>query len=76
MGFGMVRRIVRLSKPVDLIYMPDADHVLVKPWNRITSEQRNLDWFCFWLKGEEDPDKAKMGQYARWRLLRELASEQ
>ena len=33
----------RLSKPVDLIYMPDADHVLVKPWKRMTSQQDLLD---------------------------------
>jgi hypothetical protein len=29
-----------------------------------------VDWFCFWLKGEEDPDPAKASQYARWRELR------
>jgi hypothetical protein len=33
---------------------------------------RNLDWFRFWLKGEEDPDPAKAEQYARWRELRKL----
>ena len=62
----------RLNKPVDLIYMADADHVLVKPWNRMTSEQGNVDWFCFWLKGEEDQDPGKIEQYARWHELREL----
>jgi hypothetical protein len=36
-----------------------------------------VDWFCFWLKGEEDPGPAKAEQYARWRELRklQLASE-
>jgi hypothetical protein len=31
---------------------------------RLTSHQGNVDWFCFWLKNEEDP--------ARWRELRKL----
>jgi hypothetical protein len=33
--------------------------------------QRNLDWFRFWLKDEEDPDASKKEQYARWRQMRE-----
>jgi dipeptidyl aminopeptidase/acylaminoacyl peptidase len=60
----------RLTKPVDLIYMPDGSHALVKPWERMTSQQGDVDWFCFWLRGEEDPDPAKADQYARWRDLR------
>jgi hypothetical protein len=31
-----------------------------------------VDLFCFWLKGEEDPDPAKAEQYKRWRNLRAL----
>jgi dipeptidyl aminopeptidase/acylaminoacyl peptidase len=60
----------RLAKPVDLIYVPDGSHPLVKPWERMASQQGDVDWFCFWLKGEEDPDPAKAEQYARWRSLR------
>ena len=60
----------RLTKPVDLIYMADGDHPLVKPWERMSSQQGDVDWFCFWLKGEEDSDPAKVEQYARWRSLR------
>ena len=33
-------------------------------------QQTNVDWFVFWLKGEEDPDPAKAETYARWRELR------
>jgi len=62
----------RLRKPVELILIPDGDHVLVKPWERMISQQGNVDWFCFWLKGEEDPDPAKAQQYSRWRELRKL----
>jgi hypothetical protein len=31
-----------------------------------------VDWFCFWLKGFEDPDPARAEQYRRWRELRKL----
>jgi dipeptidyl aminopeptidase/acylaminoacyl peptidase len=61
-----------LKKPVDFIWIPRGTHLLVKPWERLTSQQGNVDWFCFWLKGEEDSDPAKLDQYARWRELRKL----
>src|SRR6266446_428574 len=64
--------LLRLGKPIELIYLPYADHVLVNPWERMTSQQGSVDWFCFWLKGEEDPDPAKADQYTRWRELRKL----
>jgi len=64
-----------LNKPVELIYLPDAAHVLFKPWERIVSQQGAVDWFWFWLKGEEDSDAAKADQYARWRELRKLQAE-
>jgi len=61
-----------LGKAVDFILLPDADHLLVRPWDRMVSQQGAVDWFSFWLKGEEDPDPAKADQYARWRELRNL----
>jgi hypothetical protein len=29
-----------------------------------------VDWYSFWLKGEEDPDSAKAEQYVRWKKMR------
>jgi dipeptidyl aminopeptidase/acylaminoacyl peptidase len=66
----------RLGKPVELIYIPEGVHVLEKPWDRMISQQGNVDWFCFWLKGEEDPNPAKAEQYKRWRELRKLQNAQ
>jgi dipeptidyl aminopeptidase/acylaminoacyl peptidase len=63
------------GKPVDFVYLPGASHLLTKPSDRLVSQQGNVDWFCFWLKGEEDPDPAKAEQYARWRELRKLQQE-
>lgn len=61
---------VRLNRPIELLYLPDATHVLQKPWERMVAQQGNVDWFCFWLNGDEDPDSAKTPQYTRWRELR------
>jgi dipeptidyl aminopeptidase/acylaminoacyl peptidase len=55
------------SKPVDLIYFPEGEHLLQKPLERLASEQGSVDWFRFWLEGFEDPDPKKAGQYKRWK---------
>jgi dipeptidyl aminopeptidase/acylaminoacyl peptidase len=65
----------RLGKPVDFIYLPTGTHILVKPWDRMVSQEGSVDWFCFWLKSEEDPDPAKAEQYKRWRELRKLQEQ-
>jgi len=62
---------LRLGKPVEMVMMRDGDHLLQKPWERMISQQGNVDWFCFWLKNEEDPDSSKTDQYKRWRRMRD-----
>jgi dipeptidyl aminopeptidase/acylaminoacyl peptidase len=62
--------LTRLGKPVEMTYIPEGTHILEKPWERMISQQGNVDWFCFWLKGERDPDPAKTDQYTRWQHLR------
>jgi len=57
------------GKPAELVYIPAGSHVLVKPWERLTSQQGAVDWFRFWLQGYEDPDSTKTPQYTRWRKL-------
>ena len=65
----------RLGKPVEMVFMPDAGHVVIRPQDRIVSQGGAVDWFDFWLKGEEDPDPAKKEQYARWHELRKLQDQ-
>lgn len=61
-----------LKKPVEMLnFYPEGDHILVRPQQRLLSQGGAVDWFCFWLKGEEDRDPTKSGQYQRWRKLRE-----
>jgi hypothetical protein len=64
-----------LHKPVELIFMKDGYHMLERPWERLISQGGNVDWFAFWLKGEEDPDPTKAEQYVRWRELRKLQEQ-
>jgi len=61
--------LLRLGKPVDFYYMPDGAHEEIQPayWQR--SAQGAVDWYRFWLKGEEDPAKDKVEQYARWEKM-------
>ena len=67
-----------LRKPVELTVIPDINHgahVLQNPLQRLVSEGDTVDWFCFWLKGEEDRSPAKAAELARWRRLEELKEQ-
>jgi hypothetical protein len=57
-------------KPVDLIYFLGEQHILQNPADRLASQQGAVDWYRFWLKGEEDPGPRKRSQYRRWETLR------
>ena len=58
------------NKPVDMLYLPLAQHILQNPAERMASQQGDVDWFRFWLKSEEDRDPAKQDQYEHWEQLR------
>lgn len=61
-----------LGKPVDLIVLNTAEHVLTTPLVRLASQGGTVDWMRFWLQGYEDPDPIKSEQYTRWRALRRM----
>lgn len=67
--------LMQREMPVDLILLPDAPHEIVKPWERLVSQQGDVDWFAFWLGGAEDPSPAKAAQYDRWRRFRMLLAK-
>ena len=62
-----------LGKPVELYIYANELHRKNQPKHRYEIYDHNLDWFRYWLKGEEDPNVGKKGQYERWQRLRELA---
>ena len=63
-----------LKKPVDFIWIPRGTHLLVKPWERLTSQQGNVDWFHFWLSDGGACDAEDKATCARWREFAALES--
>ena len=61
-----------LGKPTDLIYYPLGEHSLYTPSERRMSLEGTVDWFRFWLLGQEDHDPAKEDQYIEWRRMKNL----
>jgi hypothetical protein len=71
--FGTVEtwfRLRRAGAPVEWFEYPREGHVKRSPANKWWVYQRNLDWFCFWLKDEISPERANSDQYTRWRQMR------
>jgi len=64
----------RTQKPVDLIYLPDAPHLLIKPSERAYAQQAVVDWFCFWLGSEASKNSITADEKARWLSLRDGTS--
>ena len=62
----------RQGKAVDLIYIPDGQHILQKPLDRLASQQGNVDWFSFWLNDYRDPAPSKQKQYQEWEAMQRV----
>ena len=61
--------------PVDMYVYPGEGHLVTRsPMHQLMRQQRSVDWFAFWLTGQEDRMTAKDGQYALWERLREERS--
>jgi dipeptidyl aminopeptidase/acylaminoacyl peptidase len=73
--WGWLTGLSTLGKPVELINLPYATHLLVRPWDRYVSEQGTVDWFSFWLLGFEDDNPRKGEQYRRWERLKIQADQ-
>ena len=70
---SLVTSLTQLKKPVDLYVYAHELHVKNGPRHRREIYERNVDWFRFWLKGEEDSTPEKAAQYEYWRTLRNAA---
>lgn len=55
----------------DIYVYPDEPHRKFQPRHLQAANERNLDWFRFWLQGYQDSGYRKAGQYLRWREMRE-----
>jgi dipeptidyl aminopeptidase/acylaminoacyl peptidase len=63
----------REGKAIEMQVLPDDTHLLVQPIHTLVNFERQIDWFKFWLKHEEDMTPSKRTQYERWTRLGELA---
>lgn len=66
------------GKPVEYFVLPDilhGTHYLQNPRQIMIEQSRALDWWLFWLKGEEDSDPAKRVQYQSWEQMRPMAEK-
>src|ERR1700683_321214 len=61
----------QLNKPVDMFVYANELHIKNQHRHRYEIYERNLDWFRFWLKGEEQVSPGKASEYKYWRGLRE-----
>jgi dipeptidyl aminopeptidase/acylaminoacyl peptidase len=70
----------RQYKPAEMVVIPGGTHSLSRPAERMISLQGNVDWYRFWLKGEErtqallphETAESLLDQYARWRQMEML----
>ncbi|MCD9032692.1 Atxe2 family lasso peptide isopeptidase [Luteimonas sp. Y-2-2-4F] len=59
-----------LDRKADVYVFPHAPHFKFQPRQLLAANERNLDWFRFWLQGYEDPHPAKIEQYEHWRVMK------
>jgi dipeptidyl aminopeptidase/acylaminoacyl peptidase len=71
-GLDLIVSLEELRKPVEMFIYPNELHVKNQVKHRYEIYERNLDWFKFWLKSEEDRDATKAEQYARWHKLKKI----
>jgi dipeptidyl aminopeptidase/acylaminoacyl peptidase len=62
-------RIANSTTPVEMFAFANETHMKWEPRHKLAVYDRNLDWFRFWLLGEEDADPEKADQYRRWRAF-------
>jgi hypothetical protein len=62
------------DKPVEMIAIPGASHMLERPLDRQVAMQGLVDWYRYWLQDYRDPSPAKTDQYKRWNGMRQRSS--
>lgn len=67
-----------LEKPVDLIRLENIpyEHVLTNPGLRMASQAGSVDWFRFWLQGEEVANVTSAAQYRLWEHLCDMQTKE
>ena len=69
MMFSYPKAARHFGAPSEFIVYPKTGHNPALPNIQRESANRNLDWFAFWLNGEEHPGADKAEQYKRWKEM-------
>jgi dienelactone hydrolase len=56
--------------PVDLLYIRNGAHGLIKPRERFVEQTMNVNWFDYWLNERKSSRPAIAGEYRRWDVMR------
>lgn len=56
----------------DLYVFPNESHIKFQPKHLLAVNERNLDWFRFWLQDIEDPAPRRQAEYSHWRSMRDV----
>lgn len=72
--WGFYSGLRMLDKPVEMVYIPNGTHVLVKPAERLISQQGNVDWFRYWLLGKL-PKETSATDATDWHSLKQLRDQ-
>jgi len=73
-GLDYIAPLEASATPAELYVFPHEPHLKLEPRHLFAAEDRNLDWFRFWLQDYIDPDPAKAAQYQRWTAMRAHAA--
>jgi len=73
----------RQYKPAEMVLIPGGAHSLAMPSERMISLQGNVDWYRFWLKGEErtvpmtaaETPESLSVQYDAWRQMERMKAQ-
>ncbi|MFC6199400.1 S9 family peptidase [Ponticaulis profundi] len=69
---GGPKAATRAGVATEFVIYPQTGHNLRDPDLKRASAMRNLEWFLFWLKDQEQPDPTDEEQYDRWDMLRAI----
>ena len=64
-------RLKDAGKPVEMYVYPGEHHIKWQPTHRLAIYRRNIQWLKFWLIDDEEDDPVSLGQYDRWREMRD-----
>ncbi len=74
MMFSYPKAARHFGAPTEFVVYPKTQHNPNLPSIQRESANRNLDWFAFWLNGQENPGEGKAAQYERWKKLKSESS--